>query len=166
MSDTTVIPRIIKINGRIDFSYVPCFEEDIKLFKNVASHSRNTPISFKVKQRRNPTSNRQFWGIIHFLIENSEKLNNELGEKSNNPDFVYRWIKIQIGFVDTFQKGNEIYMFPRSASFKDIPDEQQYIKEFKNPALDFIARYMGYNSAEDLKFASNEWAKNKLINKD
>lgn len=148
-------------DGQMDESIVPALPEDIKKIRRVKP---NVVQEYETIQKRNPESNSRLWACAaYFLAHPTDgyKNYNEFGEVVcvfPNIRILYEYLKLEIGFCFVQEINGELIKIPKRSNFSDLKDEEEYMNEFHDPAMDHLSKMANMPRGE-LIWCSLEWSK-------
>lgn len=142
----------IKTTGG-DILDVPCL---VPAYRNQAAAMRKLKpdriIEINTKISRDPRLHRHLWAVINFTYDNLPE-----GYSLKSIEQFMDYIKIKVGFVDTYKILGQVYARPRSMAFGNLDDENEFRNNLYNPAIEFCAGILKM-PREDLINSSLDYA--------
>lgn len=113
------------------------------------------PCTITIGQPRRRDRNAAWWSAIQFYRENAPEWC-QLHKMSK--EAIHAAVQIEIGHTIMYRNdAGQIVQLPFGTGFDKIPDEIEYTKRFFEPAMDYLARRMGYIDRKEMQEAIREW---------
>lgn len=110
----------------------------------------NRVIDCRAKVSRNAKLNQKFWAITNFVFDTLPE-----GYAFKSIDQFVDFVKIEVGFVDSYTVNGKVRMYPRSIAFANCT-EDEFQHQFYEPALVLYSQILGM-PVPDLEMASLEY---------
>jgi hypothetical protein len=151
-------------DGSRDISLIPVFPDDIKKIDKIKDG-----VIQKVETivKRRPETIGKVWALCAYFVNNLpeqlEKVDEMTGERV--PVFMtarhlYEWLKLTVGFVDIVGQ----YKIPKETKFVKLEDEEEFIRDFQEPAIQQLARMAGMTKQQLIE-VSKQWKTEKTSTK-